>query len=259
MLKEFSLSQSFHPKLNQNRRSNNKFTLVYNNSIFRYEIESNKDKDNERERLLQQKINFVNCSNFKNSLTYFNEDMSQIPSKTHQIEQESFEMTRKACNYIEVNVERKHKDSYSSIDFRINENIKIQDKVLGRSFRMRVPGKLPYNPDTFDVFQISNLKTNEVYAIPMRIIKNNIIESFFSEQFLLKNTIFFNEQLKNDYKQFKYNLNNNSDIKLYFQACENASKIPLLSDVNFYKNIIEKNKNLFGSKKKIKANTNTNN
>ena len=54
---------------------------------------------------------------------------------------------------------------------------------------MRKHGRIPYNPDIFDIFQLTNITTCTVYAIPIRTIENNIIISTFSSEILMKGTI----------------------------------------------------------------------
>ena len=103
---------------------------------------------------------------------------------SHRVEQKSFEMTRDACATIDIKVKKHHEDNYGPVDFRINDTIKIQDKSYKTNFVMHAKGKLPYDPDTIDIFQCSNLITLEIYAIPMRIIKNNTVQSMFNSNIL---------------------------------------------------------------------------
>jgi hypothetical protein len=232
-----------HPKL----KIKNEFAKFIHNSQYRFDIEKS---SSEVERLLYHKIEYVKIG-IKYSIQYLNEDISQIPSESHQKEQLSFAITRDACAKIGVMVKKYIEDNYSPIDFRINDIVKIQDKC-GKMINMRRIGRLPYNPDTFDVLQISNLETQIVYAIPMRVIKNDKVESMFSEYILMRNTITIIKSWENTYKKFKYDLKTDEGIHAYVEACEDAATISELTDRKFYKNMIDNNKEKFGSKKQIK-------
>jgi hypothetical protein len=96
------------------------------------------------------------------------------------------------------------------------------------------------------------LVNNEVYAIPMRVMTNEIITSFFTDEQLMKRTIHFGLKWKEVHEQFKHDFKNKEGVISYVKACEDASKIPKLTDINFYTTIIDANKDQFGSKKQLK-------
>jgi hypothetical protein len=160
-------------------------------------------------------------------------------------------MTRKACKSIDIKVERRQEDGYGPIDFIVNKIVRVQDKVAKNCFHMRREGGLPYNPDKIDIFQVSDSVNSIVYAIPMRIMKNEIITSFFTTIQLMKNTIPFGIKWKESHKMFKYDFKNPEGILSYVKACDDASKISKLTDIRFYTNMIDKNKDKFCSKKQL--------
>jgi hypothetical protein len=247
ILKAFNINQTFNPTLHLKRKSNNEFINKMNDPMFRFDVGKSSEECN---RLLENKIEFIKIGN-KHSLIFWNEDDSQIPGKNHRIEQKSFAMTRTACRTIDIKVERFHENSYGSVDFIIKGYIRVQDKAASKSFGFRYECNLPYNPDDIDIFQVSNLENNLVYAIPMRVMKNEIITSFFTDKQLMKKNIGFGLKWKKDHEQFKYNFKTNEGIILYVKACEEASKIPELTDRNFYSNMIDVNKDKFGSKNQL--------
>jgi len=246
ILKEFNINQVFAPILHLRVKSYNEFTNAMNDPMFRYDIGKSSE---ECKRLLVNKLEFIKLGS-KNSLTFWNEDNSQILNENHRIEQRSLDMTRTACNTIDIKVERRHEDAYGPVDFIVKDTVRVQDKVVSKKFKMRGSGRLPYNPDDIDIFQVSNLLDNIVYAIPMRIIKDDVISFFTSEQ-LMKTHICAGLKWKEDHKQFKYNFKNREDIISYVKACEEASKVPKLTDRDFYKNMINENKEKFGSLKQL--------
>jgi hypothetical protein len=249
VLKKFNIKQGFHPRLHLTINSYNEFTIAMNNPILRFEVGKSSE---ECHRLLEKKIEYIKTG-IKHSLTFWNEDDSQIPSKTNRIEQRSFNMTRYVCKCINIKVERVHENSYGPVDFIINGIVRVQDKVATTQFHIRNIGRHPYNPDDIDIFQVSDLVNNIVYAIPMRIIKDNVVISFFTTRQLMKETIWFGLKWKENHKQFKYDFKNNEDILSYVKACEDANKIPKITDKKFYTNMIDENKDQFGSKKQLKA------
>lgn len=132
-------------------------------------------------------------------------------------------------------------------DFRINGS-RIQDKILNvkkKCYRLRNYARYPINPDNIDIFQISCLESNIVYAIPMRKIENNLISSFFEIHELMKSWIYFNKSMLSRFECFKFDLNNDADIKKYIKFCEIAFQIPKISDQTFYSKIIDDNQQLF--------------
>jgi len=252
ILNKFSISQTFQPRLHLKVKSYNEFTNTINDSIFRFDVGKS---SKECERLLHRKLEFIK-NGIKKSLMFLNEDDTQIPCICHRVEQKSFAMTRTACNSINIKVERKHEYAYGHVDFIVNEYVRVQDKIGSTNFSIRGYGKLPYNPDEIDIFQVSDIVNNVVYTIPMRIIKDNIIISYFNSKELMKNSIAFCNKWKEDHKQYKYDFKTSEEILLYVKACENASIIPKLTDINFYKNMIEENKDKFGSRKQLESSKN---
>ena len=223
--------------------------MAINDPKFRYDVGLSKT---EIDRLLQQKLEFTRIG-VKNSIQFLNEDDSQIMCPFHRIEQKSFSMTRDACSKINVNAKKYYQDNYTCVDFRIHGTIKIQDKSYKKNFRMRSHGKLPYNPDMIDIFQCSNLITNEIYAIPMRFIDNNIVKSTFTQEILMKTDIKVTTTIwDTKYAKYKYDLKIEKDIRAYVATCEEAAAIPQLTDREFYKNMLDANADLFGSLKQLK-------
>lgn len=247
ILNKFDMSQKFTSTLHLTRNSNNKFTLAMNDPLFRFDVGKS---STECQRLLAKKIDFIK-NGPKYSLIFLNEDDSQIPCANHKIEQNSFNMTRLICKNINVVVEKRHEDSYGPIDFIVNGSARVQDKVATNIFHVRHDCRLPYNPDTIDIFQISDLINKIVYTIPMRVIKNDIITSFFTSEQLMKNTIRFSLKWKKTHKQFKHDFKTNEGAISYVNFCDSASKIPQLTDRNFYTNMINENKEKFCSKKQL--------
>ena len=248
ILKGFKITQIFAPILHLQVKSYNEFTNKMNDPMFRFDVGKSPEECN---RLLEKKLEFIKYGN-KHSLTFWNEDDSQIPCENHRIEQRSMNMTRTACNTIDIKVEKKHEDSYGPVDFVVNNIVKVQDKVEKIKFKMRGSGRLPYNPDDIDIFQVSNLVNNEVYAIPMRVIKDNgVITSFFTSEQLMKTAIRLSVEWKEIHKKFKHDFKTQNGVISYVKACEEASKVPELTDRDFYKNLIDENKDKFGSLKQL--------
>ena len=52
-------------------------------------------------------------------------------------------------------------------------------------------------------------------------------------------------------KQFRHDFKTKNGVLSYVIACEKASKLPQLTDRNFYTNMINENKNKFGSKRQL--------
>jgi len=181
-LNKFDKNKVLQPTCHSVLKSENTFSVAMNDSMFRYNVGKS---EQEIERLLQNKFMFVRLG-VKHSIQYLNEDDTQIMCPFHRIEHQSFAMTRDACELINVNVKKYHEDNYGPVDFRMHGRIKIQDKSYKKHFVMRPRGRLPYNPDAFDIFQLSNLKTCEIYAIPMRTLVNDIVTSTFPQETLMK-------------------------------------------------------------------------
>ena len=246
LLQNFEKTQLFNPALHMRRKSNHPFTIAYSSKEFRFDMRD----DGDIKRLFDLKLNDVK-NNSRFTLKYLNEDDSQIKNKNYVLEQKSFAMTRNACATIGLQIERLHDDSYSEIDFRIKD-CRVQDKTVNENYHMRKYGGFPYNPDKIDILQISDIASNIVYAIPMRYINNNSVYSTFSSKDLMKEIVYCAEDWRNKYKNNKYDFKNTKDITNYVNACEAASKIPKLTDENFYKDMIDSNTEKFGSKKQLK-------
>lgn len=246
MFKSFDGKKEFRPVPHPTKKSTSAFTNAYNAEHFRYDMNSKMDV----ERLKNTFVEVIKSAK-KNTLEFYNEDDSQIPCDSHKVEHQSFVMTRAACNKIDVSVTRIHGDAYGPVDFRINDVIRIQDKVAGKMIRFRRPGGHPYDPDTIDAIQITNIETKTVYLLPMRHKKNEEIVSFFSEEHLMRHGLSYTDTWRNNHTDYKYDLNTKEGIERYVSACKAAHEIPKLTDQNFYKNLIEKNADSFGSKKKM--------
>jgi hypothetical protein len=87
----------------------------------------------------------------------------------------------------------------------------------------------------------------------MRIMIDKIVTSFFNAEQLMKAAVWFGIKWKENHNQFKYDFKNKNDIFSYVKACEEASKVPQLTDRQFYSNMINENKDKFGSKKQLAA------
>jgi hypothetical protein len=254
ILNKFDIKKLFKPNCHLTCQSDNPFTLAINNPQFRYDVRSS---ESEVKRLLQQKLNFVETG-VKHSLQYYNEDDSQIMCASHRIEHKSFAMTRDACAKINVSVKKIYEDNYTCVDFRMNDTIRIQDKSYKNIINIRARRKYPYNPDSFEIFQCSNLLTNEVYAIPMRYIENDIVKSTFTVETLMKNGIAITTKIWHaKYGKYKYDLKNEKDIRAYVETCKAAAAVPELTDRDFYKNMIDANTDQFGPSKRYRSKKNT--
>jgi hypothetical protein len=248
ILKNFNMTQTFQPILHLQVKSYNEFTNTMNDPMFRFDVGKS---ELECRRLLERKLEFIK-NGPKKSLMFWNENESQIPSISNIIEHESFLMTKNACKNIDIKIERRYEDAYGPIDFIVNGKAKIQDKVGSINYSFRHYGRYPYNPDDFDIFQVSDIVNNIVYAIPMRIVKDNIVISFFTTEQLMKSTIRFGLKWKELHKIFKHDFKTNEGIVSYVKACEDASKISQLKNRSFYINMIDENKDKFGSSKQLK-------
>lgn len=240
MLKKFDRKQLFSPMLYPKRKSNNQFTKAYSDTIFRYDVSD----INERKRLLKKKISVYNACK-KLTINYLNSDPSQIPSFSHRVEEISYQVTKKACELLNVTVERHHNDAYSSVDFRVDGRVGVQDKVWGKTFVMKYPGNYPYNPDNIDILQITNIETSVVYAIPMRVeSSNNKIKSTFTADELMKYSVNLCAKWQKKHHKYICDLSSHIGIKKYLEICKKAGKTPKLSDEEFYIRILQE----FGSK-----------
>lgn len=249
LLEQFEPDQAFTPVLHMTQTSANKFTMAYNATKHRYDVGKSVD---ERKRLLDRKVSAARYG-AKHTLTYLNEDDSQIPGETHRLEHEAFSLTRAACARIGVDVKRIPEDAYGPIDFRLGNIARNQDKVFRRQVCMRPVGRHPYNPDNIDIFQLTDLDKKHVYALPMRLIRDGKVESFFSETALMRFSLTCSAAWKEANKIYLYDLKDETGIQSYVNACIAASQVPQLTDRAWYSNILTANAQQFGSKKQMKA------
>ena len=247
MLTQFEMKQLFSPRLHLVPNSKHLFTNEYNKFTYRFDVGKSPE---ECERFLQRRLEVIRMG-VKHKLDFYNDDDSQILSLNHRIEQQSYNMTRTAMKSVNGVIERLHEDAYGPVDFRVN-NARIQDKVLRTNYGMRYEGRHPYNPDDFDVLQISDLTSNIVYAIPMRVIGEEGIESFYTEKELMILGVPCNDNWKKRFANFKYDFNNEGDISRYLKTCEDARDIPSITDRTFYSNMIANNQEAFYTKREIK-------
>ena len=254
ILKTFKQDQTFRPRLHLKTVSNKTFTMAMQSELFRFEVRKSNEKSKvECDRLLQAKIGFLTTGT-KNSLKFWNEDISQIPSKNHQVEQKSMELSRLACEANGANYTKPHGIMYGPIDFLINGTVRVQDKALdkGKVFGVRAIGRLPYNPDKLDVFQVTILADGVAYVMSMRIVnRDGTVISFQSVDTLMKETIRFGPQWQEQHKQFKHDLKTPEGTKSYVDACIAAGEIPPLTDRTFYTKMCDDNRNKIGSKRQL--------
>ena len=239
-------SSSWNPTMQLKIQSEDPFVLRYNSSMYRFETGAEYDNHkNERKRLLDKIVEIVRIGK-KQTLEYFNTDISQIKAKTHQTEQESFFQTRDAIlkTYPYIQVEKLIDDNYSPIDFRVN-NARIQDKVALQIHGFRSKSRYPYNPDEIDALQVSFLADHVIYLFFMRVQKNNEVVSYFSAKELMHQTKECGKNWKENNKCRRYDLNKPEDVNKYIEACAAAHAIPPLTDRSFYQNIIDANKDVF--------------
>lgn len=250
LLGRFDTKQTFQPKLHLKITSSNKFTKAYNTKQHRYDVGTSSD---ECKRLLDRKLSAVRMG-MKRTLTYLNEDDSQIPQQNQRLEQRAFALTRSACARIEIVASRISEDAYGPVDFRIGNIARHQDKVFGGQVCMRSAGGLPYNPDNIDVFQLTDLDTCQVYALPMRQMRQGgQVESSFSETALMRRNLTCSAAWKEANEKYLYDLKDEAGIRAYVDACIAASQIPQLTDRAWYSNMLTANAQEFGSKKQLKA------
>ncbi len=238
--------QSFGPTLHLKTQTPNVFTKAINAEEHRFDVGKSAD---ERKRLLVRKI-LAQRTGVKHTLEYLNEDPSQIPSEMHRRELEAFAMVRTACAKIDVIIERHHEDAYGPVDYRV-ATARIQDKTLARQANMRNAGRHPYNPDEIDILQVTDVDHQQVYALPMRVVRQNKIESFLSEEALMRRNLTCSPKWKEAHKQYLFDLKDVSGIKAYSKACEAASRVPKLTDESFFGNMVAKNQEKFGSRKQL--------
>lgn len=247
-LTQFKHKQKFAPRLHLKNKSSNKFTEAYNAKEHRYDVGRSAEECN---RLLERKLAAVR-EGPKHTLTYLNDDESQICGENHKLEHKAFALTRDACAGINVDVERVLQDAYGPVDFRVASVSRNQDKILRRQVKMRSSGGHPYNADTIDIFQLTDLDKQEVYALPMRLIKDGNVVSFFDETTLMQEHLGCTAAWKEAHKQHLFDFKDEAGIQAYVDACVAASQVPVLTDRQWYSNIITTNANKFGSKNQMK-------
>ena len=249
LLTRFDLSQRFSPILHLKIRlaAANQFTQAISDKQFRFDVGKSKK---ECARLLKRKIEIIKTGE-KQSLQFWNEDKSQIPGKDHWTEQRSFNLTRSACAKMGVLAQRLHEDAYTLVDFRVSR-ARVQDKVRKRVYGNRHPGSHPYNPDEFDVLQVTCLEDGTAFVFPSRLVKDDKIESFFSDDQLMKCTVSTRNIWKTENAEYMHDLSTEEGAKSYVAACEAAAQIPPLTDRDFYQNMLNANQHLFCSKKELK-------
>lgn len=251
-LKIFDGTQRFSPRLHSKLSENasKPFSKFINKREHRFDV---LDSDTERKRLLDRRLEIVQIGQ-KHTLTYLNEDMSQIPGVNHRVEQKAFEITREACAGADAEVARRVKDGYGAVDFRVFSSTfeaRIQDKSTnGTTWGLRPEGRYPYNPDSIDILQLTHVKTKIVYAIPMRVAQDDGVQSCLTPEQLMKMSI-----SSKNFAAFRYDLNTDLGAQGYVAACMSASKVPALSDHSFYTKMLEDNKHKFGSKRVRQAST----
>ena len=106
MLCQFDEELDFAPILFPKNKSTHPFTVAYHIPLFRYEVSVSTE---ESHRFLCSRIDAISTG-VKNTIQYFNEDFSQIPSKTNKTEQRAFNMMRKACVSVGSMIKRYHCD-----------------------------------------------------------------------------------------------------------------------------------------------------
>lgn len=244
-LKQLPSSKYFLPRLHLKTASNHVVTNICNQAKFRFDVGlDNKEVLRYRDRRIE-----VTTKAPKFSIEYLNEDMSQIPSPTHREEQRSFLMTRAACRRCSAQVTRQLQDSYGPIDFRLNSSVKIQDKVVMERLQIRKEGRYPYDPDSFDILQLTDMVNSTVYAIPMRVMRDNRVESFFSADDLMKLVIPLSAVWRQAHKHLQYDMKDDNSVKAYIDACKAAAAVPKLTNTSFHDQMVRDHPEKFGSKK----------
>lgn len=246
-LQMFDLKQQFHPRLHMKTPAVKPFTLLINQPKYRFDVGKIPD---DRDRLLQRRVGIVERAQ-KHTLRFLNEDDSQIPGNNHRKEQQAFALTREACDLLGVVVYRTVTDGYTPVDFRVKGHdfeSRNQDKLASKkSCGLRPEGRHPYNPDSFDILQITQLDTKIIYAIPMRRHLDEQIVSHFTSDQLMKATICLGSQWQTDNAGFRHDLSTTEGSQSYVAICKAASKIGQLSDADFYNRMLKKYDHMFGS------------
>ena len=228
-LSKFKSTQRFEPRLHLKNHTSNAFTKAYNSREHRFDVGASAT---ERDRLLQRKLLAVQIGT-KHTLEFLNEDQSQIPSQCNLVEHQAYAMTRSACARLNVLVQRLDEDANGPIDFRVGA-ARNQDKALANAICVRQKGKYPYNPDHFDILQITDISNRQVWALPMRTYRAGLIVSFFSEAALMKGHLGCGIAWKDAHKQYHYDMKTEEGIRAYVDACCLAASTPELSDKKWY-------------------------
>lgn len=240
ILKMFDQEKYFLPRLYMKRKVSKPLSVAINDPRFRYDV---KQLD-ECNRLKESKLRWVDMAN-KNTIQYYNEDDSQIVSFTHRIEQQSFNLIRNALMQIGKTMHRIHENNYTVTDFTIDD-CRVQSKACDKDVMLRRPGKLPYNPDTFDIFQIVNIPTKTVIAIPTRKYDNHeVVSTFTAKELMTNGTIKISIAFKHRFSEYILDMEKVDDIMKYYKICQESKNIPFLSDKSFYDNLVNNNKDKF--------------
>ena len=146
----------------------------------------------------------------------------------HRVDQAAFALTREACNKIGILVSRVISDGYGPLDFRVDPasfTARIQDKVESdNSCGLRPSRRHPYNPDSVDILQITNITTKVVYAIPMRVLQDSKVVSCLTAAELMAPTICLSIKWKEQHSAFRHDLQTEGGARTYVAACEAASR-----------------------------------
>lgn len=236
----------FSPRLHLKKKSTNPATVICNRPLFRFDVGSS---DTEVVRLRDRRIQIVEQGE-KHTLKFLNEHMSQIPSPNGKTEHRSFLMTRAACASLSAEIEHFAEDSYTLTDFRLDKTCRIQDRVTRDNLYLRSPNGHPMNPDKVDILQITSLKEKTVYAVPFRVRSSGAIVSFFTEEQLMKRSIWLSAAFKETLAPYLCDLKDPQGTKKYIDICQEAQAVPPMSDSSFHDNIIANNAEMFGTKQR---------
>lgn len=200
------------------------------------------------------------------TLEFLNEDDSQIPGCGHRVEQRSFAAVRLALSLYSSGsrAQRLHRDAYGPVDFHVGDqdfDARVQDKstqagvhVVGvvATFGVRPRNSVPYDPDSIDVLQLSLLQSNVVYVLPMRTWTGTAgaaVCSSFSVSELMRSNLKMSGSWLLSHAHLRHDLNDPEGTAGYVEACRAASRVPPLSDVRFYPDMVRANADRIGSKR----------
>lgn len=91
-----------------------------------------------------------------------------------------------------------------------------------------------------------------MYAIPMRIVRDGLVKSYFSADQLMMSSITLSQEWQANHAAFRYDLNIQDDIRRYVASCTSASEISCLSDQLFHSKVLKDNMHIFGTRIKQK-------